>query len=165
MMKVCPYCADPDCENLLFCEAYAMPDETARPPTELVIKDTERDLEFKLLLGNALFQDNSCLVLHLTESDAQLTLTPDKETLFGRFDPDTKDPSQVDLSPYGGRKKGVSRVHAAIYRSKHTLSLVDLGSSNGTFLNGERLQPQQSRVLRDGDEVRFGELAAKIFFR
>ncbi len=142
-----------------------MADENARLPTELVDKDEEQDLEFKLLLGNALFRENACLVLQLVESDARLTITPGKETLFGRFDPDGLDSSQVDLSPYGGRKKGVSRVHAAIYRSRHTLSLADLGSSNGTFLNGERLQPQQTRVLRDGDEIRFGQLAAKVHFR
>ena len=142
-----------------------MPNENAQLPTDLVIKDEESDLEFKLLLGNALFRENACLVLQLVESDARLTITPDKETLFGRFDPDGNNPSQVDLSPYGGRKKGVSRIHAAIYRSKHTLSLADLGSSNGTFLNGERLRPQQTRVLRDGDEVRFGGLAAKIYYR
>jgi hypothetical protein len=142
-----------------------MPNENAQLPTDLVIKDDASDLEFKLLLGNALFRENACLVLQLVESDSRLTITPDKETLFGRFDPEGNNPSQVDLSPYGGRKKGVSRIHAAIYRSKHTLSLVDLGSSNGTFLNGERLRPQQTRVLRDGDEVRFGGLAAKIYYR
>ena len=141
------------------------PNDSARLPTELVVKDEERDAEFKLLLGNALFRENACLVFQLVESDARLTITPGKETVFGRFDPEGNDPSQVDLSPYGGRKKGVSRLHAAIYRSKHTLSLSDLGSSNGTFLNGERLRPQQTRVLRDGDEVRFGELAAKVYFR
>jgi FHA domain-containing protein len=142
-----------------------MADENTQLPTELVVKDEQSDLEFKLLLGNALFRENACLVLQLVESDARLTITPGKETVFGRFDPDRLDGSQVDLSPYGGRKKGVSRIHAAIYRSKHTLSLADLGSSNGTYLNGEHLQPQQSRVLRDGDEVRFGELAAKVHFR
>src|SRR6185436_20218653 len=101
-MIVCPYCYcnDPDCENPLFCEVYMMAEENARLPTELVIKDEERDLEFKLLLGNALFRDNACLVLQLVESDARLTLTPGKETVFGRFDPDGTDASQVDLSPY-----------------------------------------------------------------
>lgn len=142
-----------------------MPEESARPPTELIVKNEERDLEFKLLLGNALFQENSCLVIQFPEADINLSLTPGRETLLGRFENNGSDPSQVDLTTYGGQKKGVSRLHAAIYRTKHTLSLADLGSSNGTYLNGERLQPQQTRVLRDGDEVRFGELSAKIHFR
>jgi pSer/pThr/pTyr-binding forkhead associated (FHA) protein len=142
-----------------------MPDESTRPPTELIVKNEEHDLEFKLLLGNALFQESSCLVVQFPEFDVSLTLNPGRETLFGRFENNGSDPAQVDLTSYEGRKKGVSRLHAAIYRTKHTLSLADLDSSNGTYLNGERLQPQQSRVLRDGDEIRFGELAAKIHFR
>jgi len=40
-----------------------------------------------------------------------------------------------------------------------------VGSSNGTFLNGQRLVPNQPRVLRDGDEVRFGKLVAHIYFK
>jgi pSer/pThr/pTyr-binding forkhead associated (FHA) protein len=118
-----------------------------------------------MLLGNALFTEQANLVIEIGALDVSLTLIPGRETLFGRFDPNAGIPSQIDLSPYGGRQKGVSRVHAAIYRAKHTLSLADLGSSNGTYLNGERLLPQQSRVLRDGDEVRFSELAVHIRFR
>jgi len=34
--------------------------------------------------------------------------------------------------------------------------IVDLGSSNGTFVNGERLPPNQPRVLIAGDQVRIG---------
>jgi hypothetical protein len=137
----------------------------ARLPTDVFGKDDERDLEFKLLLGNALFQDHSCLVLEILESDRSLMVTPGKETLFGRFNPNDPDQSRIDLSPYGGRQKGVSRLHAAIYRTKHTLVLGDLGSSNGTNLNTERLRTQQTRVLRDGDEIRFGKLAVRIHFR
>jgi len=133
--------------------------------TEIVKRDLEQDLEFKMLLGNALFLEQATLVVQFADSDSTVTLTPGRETLFGRFDPDGGQPGYVDLGVYGGRKKGVSRLHAAIYRAKHTLSLADLGSSNGTFLNGERLLPQQTRVLRDGDEIRFGELVARVQFR
>lgn len=134
-------------------------------PTEIVIKNIENDLEFKMLLGNALFTENAALVIQFANPDVSLTLTPTRETFLGRFEAGTAEASQVDLSPFEARQKGVSRLHAVIYRARHTLSLADLGSSNGTYLNGEKLLPQQSRVLRDGDEVRFGELAALVFFR
>jgi hypothetical protein len=134
-------------------------------PTEIVARDLEKDLEFKMLLGNALFSQNANLVIQFADPDASLTLTPAKETFFGRFETAKAEASQVDLSPFSAREKGVSRLHAVIYRARHTLSLADLGSSNGTYLNGERLLPQQTRVLRDGDEVRFGELVAHAHFR
>jgi pSer/pThr/pTyr-binding forkhead associated (FHA) protein len=46
----------------------------------------------------------------------------------------------------------VSRVHAELVWEASVFSLRDLGSVNGTFVNGERLS-ESSRVLRDGDEI------------
>jgi molecular chaperone DnaK (HSP70) len=54
----------------------------------------------------------------------------------------------------------VSRFHAELRLTTGVLEVVDLGSTNGTFVNGERLAPQQPRALNPGDEVCFG--AAKF---
>ena len=43
--------------------------------------------------------------------------------------------------------------------------ILDRGSANGTYLNGERLTPNEPHVLRDGDEIRLGKLVAHIYFR
>ncbi|MBC8508081.1 MAG: FHA domain-containing protein [Anaerolineales bacterium] len=51
----------------------------------------------------------------------------------------------------------VSRVHAELHRTDDTLELIDLGSTNGTFLNDERLQANQPQTLHVGDEIRFGD--------
>ncbi len=48
-----------------------------------------------------------------------------------------------------------SREHAEITRQGDQLILRDLGSTNGTFVNGERLSG--SRPLRPGDQIRIGE--------
>jgi DNA-binding winged helix-turn-helix (wHTH) protein len=48
----------------------------------------------------------------------------------------------------------VSRRHARIHISSGRATLEDLGSRNGTFLRGERLQG--STDLADGDEIRIG---------
>lgn len=48
----------------------------------------------------------------------------------------------------------VSRLHAVFERFEPGWSLRDLGSSNGTFVNGERLA--NARVLHPGDEIRVG---------
>jgi pSer/pThr/pTyr-binding forkhead associated (FHA) protein len=47
----------------------------------------------------------------------------------------------------------VSKLHARIERTAGQLSLMDLQSSNGTFVNGKRVE---SQVLEDGDEVNLG---------
>jgi len=49
----------------------------------------------------------------------------------------------------------VSRRHAEIRSDGTTLTVVDLGSMNGTFVNDRRLEPRQATPLRAGDRVRF----------
>ncbi|MBO0797814.1 MAG: FHA domain-containing protein, partial [Blastocatellia bacterium] len=47
----------------------------------------------------------------------------------------------------------VSKRHARIVIEDNHYSLYDLGSSNGTFVNGKRIK---ETTLQDGCEVRFG---------
>ncbi|HEX3288319.1 MAG TPA: FHA domain-containing protein [Mycobacterium sp.] len=49
----------------------------------------------------------------------------------------------------------VSRLHAVFENLGSGWSIRDLGSRNGTYLNGERIEAE--RVLRSGDEVRVGK--------
>ena len=49
----------------------------------------------------------------------------------------------------------VSRLHAVLENLGFAWSIRDLGSRNGTYLNGERITAE--RVLRSGDEVRVGK--------
>jgi hypothetical protein len=49
----------------------------------------------------------------------------------------------------------VSRLHAVLENLEFAWSIRDLGSRNGTYLNGERITAE--RVLRSGDEVRVGK--------
>lgn len=55
---------------------------------------------------------------------------------------------------------GVSRHHARIVVSSGEVTLEDLGSKNGTYLNGARIA---SARLADGDEIRLG--TARVAFR
>lgn len=55
----------------------------------------------------------------------------------------------------------VSRQHARIRLQDDKFILFDLGSANGTFVNGQRVE--QPRALADGDVVRFGEV--EVVFR
>jgi len=58
------------------------------------------------------------------------------------------------------REDTVSRLHAAFVFDEQGLVLEDLGSSNGTFLNGQRVLSRER--LRPGDQVRFGALKASV---
>ena len=53
----------------------------------------------------------------------------------------------------------VSRVHARIYRGEDGgIEIRDLDSTNGTYINGEKLDPDEKRRVQRGDEVRFGNV-------
>lgn len=56
----------------------------------------------------------------------------------------------------------VSRIHAAITKEGAKYVLQDLDSSNGTFLNGRRVQRAE---LADGDEIQFGRQGPAARFR
>lgn len=54
-------------------------------------------------------------------------------------------------------RPGVSRLHARIVIAGEEASIEDLGSTNGTWLRGERID--RPTPLRDGDEIRLGPVA------
>src|SRR4051794_41606089 len=54
----------------------------------------------------------------------------------------------------------VSRRHAAIRVQGEDVAIEDLGSTNGTFVNDQRIEG--TRALRDGDTVRFGNTVWRL---
>ena len=63
------------------------------------------------------------------------------------------------------RDPKVSRHHAEIVFERGFFVVHDLASANGTFINGQKLYPQEVRVLRDGDELRLGRLILHVYFQ
>lgn len=55
--------------------------------------------------------------------------------------------------------RSVSRAHAVIEKRGDAWFVIDKGSSNGTFLNGQRVAES---VLKDGQELRFGHAAYQV---
>ena len=53
----------------------------------------------------------------------------------------------------------VSRMHARFALDREgRMTIRDLNSTNGTWLNGERLLPNESRAIQEGDHVRLGRM-------
>ena len=52
----------------------------------------------------------------------------------------------------------ISRMHAKLEMQGDRLMLSDLNSTNGVYLNGMRLSPNEVREIEEGDEIRFGSL-------
>jgi len=54
----------------------------------------------------------------------------------------------------------VSRRHCELFEKKGLLVVKDLGSSNGTYVNGKRVEGQ--RVLESGDELTIGQVKLRV---
>jgi len=59
---------------------------------------------------------------------------------------------------------GVSRRHAAIVHHSGRVEIVDLGSTNGTHVNGEPVD-QRGRLLAEGDRVQVGDAVFKFTYQ
>lgn len=54
--------------------------------------------------------------------------------------------------------RGISRLHAKILKTETALYLLDLNSTNGTYLNGEPLENGKEYLLEKGDLVAFAQI-------
>ncbi|NDJ77623.1 MAG: FHA domain-containing protein [Chloroflexi bacterium] len=95
----------------------------------------------------------------------RITVEGEEELWIGRATPNSAMAPEIDLNFVNGGEFGVSRMHAAITRRNNQLLLADLESMNYTYVNGVRLLPKEIRVLRDGDEIWFGQLMCRIRFQ
>ena len=116
------------------------------------------------------FDVNGELLLHIRHSGDILHLHPqsyDHEVVVGRADASNVVMPDVDLTEYGAAHLGVSRLHLSITydnTQKH-IKIADMGSSNGVYINGQKLASKEERILRDGDQLQLGRFVADAAFR
>lgn len=115
--------------------------------------------------GTASLGNTTELILVIRGMIERVLLTSDVKYKLGRFDIGTKGLDEIDLTPYGALDRGVSRVHAEIFVEDSKLYIIDLDSTNGTYMAGARLRPHEPILLRKGDELILGRLPMQIMFR
>lgn len=86
------------------------------------------------------------------------------EIILGRTDLLASDPGHFDLTRFGGHDRGVSRTHALLRFNDDNITLTDMNSSNGTFVNTNKLPPNVPHTLKDGDEITLGSLSMIVKF-
>jgi len=90
-------------------------------------------------------------------------LADQRETTVGRLDPVTGIHPEVDLTPIDV-KRSTSRRHARLRREDDgSYSVIeDVGTMNGTFVNGVRLTAGRAFPIRPGDTVTFGTIQCRF---
>lgn len=83
---------------------------------------------------------------------------------LGRVDYDHDIYPDVDLSAYNAKEHGVSRKHARFTMADNRITIEDLGSSNGTLVNGKHIGVRKPTRIYSGDEIKLGNLVLQVNF-
>jgi len=94
--------------------------------------------------------------LMLEPTKRRIALPTDGEIVLGRFNPDVDLSPDIDLTYEDQGRMAISRRHAKIYGDGNVHYIEDMGSTNGTTVNTQMLQPGQKHLLHQGDRIVLG---------
>lgn len=96
---------------------------------------------------------------------ADILRAPMAETLLlGRKDAERNIFPEIDLTQHNAQELGVSRLHARLTVRDNRITIEDMGSANGTYLNNEAVYRGFPRRIQNGDLLRLGNLSLQVHF-
>ncbi len=169
----CPSCGKQNRPGLLLCEhcghqLIMLSDlshfRTARlDPLRLPWKPYQ-PLETVPRLGTKTLHQASFVTLEMIEAAQKLHVPAAGHVSLGRADKDSDWQPTVDLTPYDAVGKGVSRMHADLFFERDQVFVLELGSVNGTRLNGNKVLLGMAQQIHNGDELELGRLRIRVYF-
>ena len=166
-MNVCPNCHYQNPVGAIYCADCGAQLAAGDSPTYSIntSKVTAPVGDVALPAAPSVFAENAWASLHLMDSGQILPLSTRNEYTMGRLSEGQPVVPDLDLSPFQAYAAGVSRLHASIKRDGKRVVIMDLGSANGTYINGKRLTPQTERLLNHGDVVALGKFKFQVLIR
>lgn len=171
MTVACPNCNHENFDGALFCAECGTKLVTEDGLSTAAIRNTDTSAKLEDADGKAPpppppVQTSDALVsLHVVRTGQILPLAGRMEFTIGRVSEGQSILPDIDLTPFDAYSQGVSRLHATLRISGERIILVDLGSSNGTRLNNQKLQPHREYDLRHGDIVALGRFKLQTLVR
>jgi hypothetical protein len=108
-------------------------------------------------------RDSAARALSLTFANGRGYALEGNEVLVGCSQPHDTWHADLDVTLYGGGPGcGVARRHARLARVGSGFMVIDIGSSTGTFVNGQRALRNHPVALTDGDRLTFGTLETVV---
>lgn len=169
--KFCPVCKLDNDVNATFCEHCRTPfasDKVANtdsdtPTTRRVDKTFELTQELKDQITKVHPPPTEGMLFFLLNVGEPIGLVTEKEFTLGRAEAMNNE-FLVNLDEFQAYAMGVSRRHAQIKAAGDKYELIDLNSSNGTWLNGERLLPNKQHDLLSGSVIQLGRLQLVVVY-
>jgi pSer/pThr/pTyr-binding forkhead associated (FHA) protein len=169
-MIVCSNCKHANISGAIFCgECGAQLTKVDGYTTQNFAKEKAKDASVKKTNSSAVASvqvaAKDWVTLHLLDTGQVLSLAERNEFTLGRISEGQPIMPDIDFSPYQAYASGVSRLHAVIKRDASRILLMDLGSANGTYVNGKRLLPNAEHILVNGDVIALGKLKMQVLLK
>ena len=87
--------------------------------------------------------ESRTITVRIEQETQVIHLPQDEEVSLGRADAAGETNPDIDLTPYNAIAGGVSRMHAALRLYADMVQVRDLSSTNGTFLNEQRVSTNE----------------------
>lgn len=157
-LTVCPECGAETRPGVLVCPNCGVNMLDVRFGQTLLISDLEEYAARGAAIRARQDQIPGKRVILQAKDGESIQTDCDQPMVLGRINTQRPHRPDIDLTRFQAFQLGVSCRHARLHRMDDLLQLSDLGSTNGTYLNAERLIPHRAYALRDGDEIRLGRL-------
>jgi len=166
-MIMCPTCQHQEVEGALFCsECGAQLHNMGSLATHNIQTSEMRDEAFDAPPPKRrVIADSEAMTLQILDGGQLLPLADRNEFTMGRVSDGQTIMPDIDLTPYQAYECGVSRLHAVLKRFQGKVTIMDLGSSNGTYVDGVRLQPENEQPLSHGSIVSLGKLKIQFLLQ
>ena len=158
--KFCPVCKmanDANATHCRYCNAPLSKDTPQAPTTRRVDKGFELTAELREKITQTFPPPTKGILLFLLNRSEPIGLCVEPEFILGRGGALDSTPI-FDLTDFNAFEMGVSRNHAMIKAVEDKYVLTDMNSSNGTWLNGERLLPSKPHDLPSEGVIQLGRM-------
>jgi pSer/pThr/pTyr-binding forkhead associated (FHA) protein len=167
--RFCPFCQERSRADAVICEFCGKPLKSvseAQPSTMDVTGDTKsftEDFKEKIEQVNREVPVEG-IAIYLLGLTHPIEVRLENEFVIGRLTEATEE-KVVDLTLYNAFNLGVSRRHLMVRRAGDGYEVIDLKSSNGTWVDGQRLVLQQPFTVKSGSQIRLGNMRIFVAFR
>jgi hypothetical protein len=164
-MIICPNCRHEEVPGALFCSecgaqlVFSDVSSTTALPEEQLKDD---------LPGTAPMQPNMTstlrarIMVHIIDNGKLIPVTDKTEFTVGRASEGQPITPDVDLGEFNAFDYGVSRLHIVVRLTGEKLTIMDLGSSNGTFINAVRVPINSEQTVTSADIISLGKFRIQI---
>ena len=158
----CPVCHNINEDTASFCVTCGSVLEGRSTDLVTITDHASPTADVSAFIDTALIPKDG-IAIYIAGAPKPFYLSIDKGLILGRQVGLTAD-TVLDLTSLAAFNMGVSRRHAMIRRTGSDFEVLDLASRNGTWLNDQRLAPNEPYRFASGSQLRLAQMPLFIMY-